>query len=93
MDTYQVKENLIKAFGVKTSEDLSKHLVKTDLNSKAEMLHAAAVVYSYGTRYKVKNRIFICEILDSESVENRHKLAIDAKHGYGYYDHYQQQNA
>jgi hypothetical protein len=93
MDTSQIKRNLMKAFGVETSEDLNKHLAKTDLSSRAEMLHAAAVVYSYGTRYKVKNRDFICEILDSESVENRHKLAIDAKHGYGYYDHCQQQNA
>ncbi|MGL5877654.1 MAG: hypothetical protein ACRC2V_07730 [Xenococcaceae cyanobacterium] len=91
MDTLKIKENLIKAFGVETSEELSKHLTKTDLDSRTEMLHAAAVLYSYGDRYDIKDESFISKILDNESDESRHKLAIDAKHGYGYHDYCQQQ--
>jgi hypothetical protein len=86
MNTFHVKQNLMKAFGVETPEDLSKHLTKTDLNSRQEMLYAAAVIHSYASFYRVKNRNCIREILESESIESQHKLAIDAKHGYGYSD-------
>lgn len=87
MDTFQVKESLKKAFGVDTDEELAAlHLTKTNLSSKEEMLHAASVVWCYGIFYKVKERKYLEEIIQDESVETRYKLAIDATEGHGYFD-------
>ena len=88
MDTFQVKENLKKAFGVDTDEDLALHITKTDLSDRESMLHAASVVWCYGIFYKAKERKYLEEIIQDESVETRYKLAIDAKEGYGYFDTY-----
>ena len=92
METSQIKENLKMVFGVVTDEELALHLTKTDLDNRAEMLHATSVVWCYSESYAAKNRGFLWEIIDSESDESQCRLAIDAKHGYGYYDYCQQQN-
>lgn len=89
MNAKQIRQALMTAFGVKTSKELKKHLKKTDLRSKAEMLHAAAVVWNYSQRYEVKDRYVLNDLLNAQSEELGRKLAIDAKWGFGYYDaHY-----
>lgn len=91
METSQIKENLKMVFGVVTDEELALHLTKTDLDNRAEMLHATAVVWCYGESYAVKGRGFLWEIINSENDESQRRLAINAKHGYGYYDYCVQQ--
>lgn len=86
MNAKQIRQQLMDAFGVTTSKELKLHLRKTDLRNKAELLHAAAVVWNYGRRYEVKNVNAIERILKSQDQETQRKLTIDAKHGFGYYD-------
>lgn len=85
MNTKEIRQKLMTAFNVTTSKQLKKHLTKTDLRSHAEMMHAAAVLWSYGDRYEIKDRNAVREVMYSVSEKEVMKLGYEAKHGFGSY--------
>lgn len=86
MNIKQIRNKLMEAFGCSSDEELKSHLIKTDLQSKAELLHAANVVWSYTSFYPgCCNRQAIREILESQPESLKQKLAYEAKYGFGSY--------
>lgn len=81
-----LRQCLCKAFKVQTSKELKRHLKKTDLRRKDELIHAVAVLWFYGQSYEIKNCEVLGAMIDSFSDELLHKAAYEAKHGFGAYD-------
>jgi len=73
----------MKSFGAETEAQLHLHLKNTDFKSEAALLHAAAVVYLYPTRYEVKDDAYLRLIVDTH--QERTQLLVDAHFGFGYY--------